>query len=189
MSKNVEHVDPWLICVNVTRAVLHLSVIGFIVLVVCLLYRAESERTAGDDAVVLTKAGTVTAQWNYQQLPMHECRWCRRTVNLNRHHAVPQAANPALRDVRENLIVLCRDCHFVLGHRCNWKQYNPDVMYIATHFTNCVKSADTRAEIERPARGAPVESGTDLRESVTNRASLDEVIGRLFNGTESQHSN
>ena len=146
-------------------------------------------RSGEPDAVILTQDGTVPAQWNYQQLPTPACRWCRRAVSLNRHHVVPQAASPALRDVRENLVVLCRDCHFVLGHRCNWKQYNPDVLYIATHFTNCVRSADTRAEVEQPARVAPDGPGTDLRESVTNRASLDEVIGRLFNGTEGQHSN
>lgn len=174
-----------------TYTALAVFVIGFVIA----LYLDEQQAPKGDDAVVLAKSGTVTAQWNYQQLPMHECRWCGRTVNLNRHHAVPQAANPALRDVKENLIVLCRDCHFVLGHRCNWKQYNPDVMYIATHFTNCVKSADTRAAIEKPNGGpfTPVHAddnvfgfptnqtdGTDWRESVTNRASLDEALKRLF---------
>lgn len=100
------------------------------------------------DAYILTKPGTVTAQWKYQQMRMSKCSWCSRTVDMNRHHIVPQAANPALRDVRENLVVLCRDCHFVLGHRCNWKQYNPDVLYICTHFTNCVRSADTRKYVD-----------------------------------------
>lgn len=136
------------------RGIILLCLFVMVAGAVSVAYRDEHRKPGGDDAVVLTKAGVGTAQWNYQQLPMRECRWCGRTVNLNRHHAVPQAANPALRDVRENLIVLCRDCHFVLGHRCDWKRYNPDVMYIATHFTNCVKSADTRREVERVA--APV---------------------------------
>ena len=140
-------VIPFLTIVDTVRGVLYLAVVAFIVWVTVVLYRAEAERSAADDAVILTKDGTVTAQWNYQQLPMHECKWCGRTVNLNRHHLVPQAANPALRDVRDNLIVLCRDCHFVLGHRCNWKRYNPDVFYIAATFTNVVRSADTRFSI------------------------------------------
>ena len=162
-------------------------VIALIALAV--VYICEPEPKASEpDAVVLTKAGAVTAQWNYQQLPMKECKWCGRTVNLNRHHAIPQAANPALRDVKENLIVLCRDCHFVLGHRCNWKQYNPDVMYIATHFTNCVKSADTRAEVEKPAGGPFTPPDPDWRNAVTNKESLNEAIGRLFDGTESKHT-
>ncbi len=117
-----------------------------------------ARRTAdgAGDAYILTKPGAVTALWQYKQLKMDSCRWCGRTVNLNRHHIVPQSANPALRDVRENLIVLCRDCHFVLGHRCDWKQYNPDVLYICTHFTNCVRSADTRyAVTNAPAEAAP----------------------------------
>lgn len=96
------------------------------------------------DAYILVREDRATPLWGYQQLKMKDCAWCHRTVNLNRHHVVPQAANPALRDVKENLIVLCRDCHFVLGHRCDWKQYNPDVLYICTHFTNCIRSADTR---------------------------------------------
>lgn len=106
--------------------------------------RAMAADAAQQDAYILVKDGAVVPLWGYQQLKMRECAWCRRTVNLNRHHVVPQSANPALRDVRENLVVLCRDCHFVLGHRCNWKQYNPDVLYICTHFTNCIRSADTR---------------------------------------------
>lgn len=108
---------------------------------------ARAKAAEADDAYILVKEGAVTPLWGYQQLKMKDCAWCHRTVNLNRHHVVPQSANPALRDVKENLIVLCRDCHFVLGHRCNWKQYNPDVLYICTHFTNCVKSADTRYDI------------------------------------------
>lgn len=106
------------------------------------------------DAYILVHPYAATSLWDYQQLPMKDCAWCHRTVNLNRHHIIPQAANPALRDVRENLVVLCRDCHFVLGHRCDWKQYNPDVMYICAHFTNCVQSADTRRSLT-PEPAAP----------------------------------
>ena len=111
------------------------------------LAAAASEAASVSDAYILVKDDAVVPLWGYQQMCMKECAWCKRAVNLNRHHVVPQAANPALRDVRENLVVLCRDCHFVLGHRCNWKQYNPDVLYICTHFTNCVRSADTRYSI------------------------------------------
>jgi hypothetical protein len=77
--------------------------------------------------------------WKYQDLPMEECSWCHRVVELNRHHVQQQAARPDLKDVKENLVVLCRDCHFVLGHRCNWKQVNPDVMELVATYTNTVK--------------------------------------------------
>ena len=116
-----------------------------------LVMRSQQEDRDALEAYILVKDGTVTAKWGYQQLKMKDCAWCHRTVNLNRHHVIPQSANPALRDVKENLIVLCRDCHFVLGHRCDWKQYNPDVLYICTHFTNCIRSADTRYSITNGA--------------------------------------
>jgi hypothetical protein len=115
-------------------------------------------------AYILVKPGAVVPLWDYQMLPMRDCAWCHRTVNLNRHHVIPQAANPALRDVRENLVVLCRDCHFVLGHRCNWKQYNPDVLYICTHFTNCVRSVDTRYALT---------NGTERAEPPANTPATD----------------
>lgn len=97
----------------------------------------------------------VTAKWQYSQLEMEQCAWCGRAVKLNRHHIIPQSANPALRDVRENLIVLCRECHFVLGHRCDWKQYNPDVLQICSQFTNRAVSAETRQEAESTEEDAP----------------------------------
>lgn len=117
----------------------------------CVRGRGGDREDEHPDAYILVREDRAMPLWSYQQLPMKDCAWCRRTVNLNRHHVVPQAANPALRDVRENLVVLCRDCHFVLGHRCNWKQYNPDVLYICTHFTNCVRSADTRYALTNEA--------------------------------------
>ena len=134
------------------------------------MYPGEPGRNGGyaSDAYILVRADRVSPLWDYQQLPMKDCAWCHRTVNLNRHHVVPQAANPALRDVRENLVVLCRDCHFVLGHRCNWKQYNPDVLYICTHFTNCVRSADTRYALTNEVEGVEGVDGPSPAEGLTN---------------------
>jgi hypothetical protein len=121
-----------------------LALLLFLCAIQMLTYNVRNNQPGSDDAYVLVREGSANAMWNYQQLPMKECSWCHRTVNLNRHHVIPQAANPTLRDVPDNLIVLCRDCHFVLGHRCDWKQYNPDVLYICTHFTNVIRSANTR---------------------------------------------
>lgn len=150
---------------NTIRCVLFAMVFVGLAIGVCSKTRGDDPKEVGKEtatAFILEKPGTVAAKWQYQQLRMTKCAWCRRDVKLNRHHVIPQSANPALRDVRSNLIVLCRDCHFVLGHRCDWKQYNPDVMFICTWFTNCVRSADTRFEatntaevIESPAAGLP----------------------------------
>lgn len=85
---------------------------------------------------------TVRAAPKYTDVKMFECSWCHRVKNLNRHHIIPQSADPSLKNDYSNIIVLCRDCHFVLGHRCNWKKFNPDVVFICEHFTNTYVSAD-----------------------------------------------
>ena len=79
---------------------------------------------------------------SYKSIPMVECAWCHTQKKLNRHHVVPQSANPKLRDEYTNIVVLCRACHEVLGHRRNWKRFNPDVLEIVTTYTNCVWSKD-----------------------------------------------
>ena len=188
---NTDSSGEWLALLNgVTLGMLVIAV----PMLLCWLYEGSADYDSGLPAVVLSRDGVATAQWNYQQLPMRECRWCGRTVNLNRHHVVTQSANPALRDVRENLIVLCRDCHFVLGHRCDWKRYNPDVMYIAAHFTNCVMSADTRRAAERvtaPATDRRQDTCCDGVLHVTNdvppeqRSALERI---LKSGTEGEHT-
>lgn len=84
----------------------------------------------------------------YTDIKMFECSWCHRKKLLNRHHIIPQSANPALKDEYTNIVVLCRDCHFVLGHRCNWKRFNPDVQIIVETFTNNLLSAEYFEQIK-----------------------------------------
>jgi hypothetical protein len=67
------------------------------------------------------------------------CAWCRTTKNLNVHHITPQSVAPELANVPANFIVLCRSCHFCVGHRCNWRTYNPDVAVICVTYTNAFK--------------------------------------------------
>ena len=84
--------------------------------------------------------------WQYQSMPMKKCAWCGRTNNLNRHHLIAQQFEPELRDVQTNLVVLCRDCHFVLGHRCDWKTYNPDLSAILCTYTNTVRKIEAEGD-------------------------------------------
>jgi hypothetical protein len=87
----------------------------------------------------LILAALLCAAWGYQDLPMRECAWCRRSgafVGLNRHHIIPQSVCPEWRDEPDNLIVLCRACHACLGHRQNWRTWNPDVDVIVKTYTN-----------------------------------------------------
>lgn len=58
------------------------------------------------------------------------CQSCERTKELEVHHVLPVHAggeelSPA------NLITLCRDCHYVVGHACDWRAWRPDVRRLA----------------------------------------------------------
>lgn len=76
----------------------------------------------------------VNAEWRYTQYPMHECSFCTSKVNLNRHHVISQLAAPELANEPTNIIVLCRSCHLVLGHKNNWKKFNPSVREICDRY-------------------------------------------------------
>ncbi len=50
------------------------------------------------------------------------CAWCGCATNLNVHHVWPVAMCPELAAAETNLITLCRECHWVVGHARNWKR-------------------------------------------------------------------
>jgi hypothetical protein len=50
------------------------------------------------------------------------CAWCGNASRLNVHHIWPIWMRPDLAAEPRNLITLCDDCHFVLGHARNWKR-------------------------------------------------------------------
>lgn len=56
-----------------------------------------------------------------------ECAACGSTEDLNVHHIQPFHQFPELELEPSNLITLCRPHHFNLGHRRNWKDWNPYV--------------------------------------------------------------
>lgn len=104
-------------------------------------YNAYFPKERGSDAFIYgLNEENLEARAPYTSLPMFECAWCHRTYKLNRHHIVPQSADPTKIHDLSNIIILCRDCHFVLGHRCDWKKFNPDVQAITRNYTNCVVS-------------------------------------------------
>ena len=76
--------------------------------------------------------------WQYQDLPMAECAWCHQTTHLNRHHIHPQGMYPAEKNVQTNLIVFCERCHFVIGHRCDYHHFNPDVKEIVEKYQESI---------------------------------------------------
>ncbi len=102
-------------------------IIVSIVLIVAIGVLVAWLMTRDPDAYIYVPDGFPMAQFRYQDLPMRECAFCSSEVNLNRHHVVPQLASPERRDDPSNLIVLCRHCHQVVGHKNNWKKFNPYV--------------------------------------------------------------
>jgi hypothetical protein len=58
------------------------------------------------------------------------CQWCGSDKNLNVHHIQPFHVKPELELDPNNLITLSRDCHFSIGHFCNWKLSDPKIKTI-----------------------------------------------------------
>ena len=108
--------------------ILDIAAFGVVAYILWLLLRRKS------DAYIYVPDGTAMAAWQYKQLPMHECRFCGSHVNLNRHHVISQLACPERKNDPDNLIVLCRSCHQVVGHKNNWKKFNPYVAEICEKY-------------------------------------------------------
>lgn len=58
------------------------------------------------------------------------CEACGRTaktIDLEVHHVKEFASYPELELVPGNLVTLCRDDHFTIGHAYSWRTWNPHV--------------------------------------------------------------
>jgi len=104
-----------------------------IITLICLTVRACVNRNV-QGAECYVYGAPVNSAWRYTQHPMRECSFCTGKVNLNRHHIISQLAAPELANEPTNIIVLCRSCHLVLGHKNNWKKFNPSVREICDRY-------------------------------------------------------
>ena len=59
-----------------------------------------------------------------------DCQCCARDANLEVHHIYPVHAGGS-ELASDNLITLCRDCHFCVGHGCDWMAWRPGVKELA----------------------------------------------------------
>jgi hypothetical protein len=68
---------------------------------------------------VATYSGPVgtTSEWGIVVAP---CAWCGATNDIEVHHIYPQHLWPERARDTNNMVCLCRRCHFVLGHRGCW---------------------------------------------------------------------
>jgi hypothetical protein len=59
------------------------------------------------------------------------CACCGYAKKIEVHHIIPRHIRPDLTLVHSNLIVLCRDCHFHIGHLNSFKHYNSTIKDVA----------------------------------------------------------
>ena len=67
------------------------------------------------------------SSWGIIVIP---CRYCQATNNLEVHHIIPQHIAPELARDTNNMVVLCRSCHFTVGHKNNWTNYFTNLMAV-----------------------------------------------------------
>lgn len=118
------------IAITTEQALWGLGILAAVAVIGYILWRVFRR----PDAYIYVPEGVALAEWQYKQLPMKDCAFCKRTVALNRHHIIAQLAAPERSNDPTNLIVLCRPCHQVVGHKNNWKKFNPYVAEICEKY-------------------------------------------------------
>lgn len=71
-----------------------------------------------------------------------ECRMCGDSKHLEVHHIIPWEVCHTGRYDPDNLITLCRECHFRFGHFRDWKDWNPKIRVlcrISNEIRSCSK--------------------------------------------------
>jgi hypothetical protein len=64
------------------------------------------------------------------------CSACGSCKNLQVHHIIPFNVDKTKELDFENLITLCRNCHFVFGHLMHWGSWNNDVIEDCRVYSN-----------------------------------------------------
>lgn len=76
------------------------------------------------------------------------CAGCGGKKLLEAHHIQPFHVKPELELSEQNLLTLCRECHFQIGHLRDWSVFNPQVI---------ADSAVYRVRFAEARRASPVE--------------------------------
>lgn len=72
-----------------------------------------------------SKWKTVRSNHLYKQT---HCQACGTHKNLQVHHIIPVSIDKTKELDYNNLITLCKTCHFVFGHFMDWNSWNTDVI-------------------------------------------------------------
>lgn len=65
------------------------------------------------------------------------------------HHVIPVHVDPARATDPDNLITLCRHCHFTVGHMYDWKDYNEDVCNWANYLCGRYDALQAHTRLEK----------------------------------------
>ena len=68
-----------------------------------------------------------TSSWGIVIVP---CAYCSSTNDLEVHHVFPQHVFPEYAHDTNRMVVLCRRCHFTVGHKNNWINVFTNVMRV-----------------------------------------------------------
>ena len=68
------------------------------------------------------------------------CQACGTVKNLQVHHIIPFNVDPLKELDKNNLITLCKKCHFVFGHLMDYTSWNIDVIEDSKVYLNKVKN-------------------------------------------------
>ena len=74
------------------------------------------------------------------------CAGCSKQTSLEVHHITPFHVRPDLEVDPANVMVLCRDCHWWIGHLRDWRLHNPHVIEDAANY----RQRFTEARAEKP---------------------------------------
>lgn len=76
------------------------------------------------------------------------CEACCTKLRLEVHHKVPFYVDKSLELVEANLLTLCRDCHFMLGHLKDWSKYNPHIDSDAATYRARITEFDEKYKVK-----------------------------------------
>jgi len=100
-----------------------------------LRHRSERFRLAANSYRIdrVGPVGALHSEWEWRKVRKKHliiqprCQACGTTKKLEVHHIRPWHLFPLLRYALQNLVTLCRCCHFRFGHWLDWKKWNPEV--------------------------------------------------------------
>ena len=101
----------------------------------------------------LTAPDGASLNWSWQRCrraflkkTSKECVCCGYKKKIQVHHILPRHIRPDLAVDMTNLIALCKDCHFHIGHMNSYFTYNAAIQLIAWFVReNSIKKDNKRA--------------------------------------------